>query len=316
MTSIFGFTSKTDGVDDHLAAHVNALQLAADVLSGGIQGQMWNGKLEVSVAANDITVAIKTLAGADPSASDPVIFRVGNTLRILEAALSVTKTDGTNWFNSGAAELATQEIDYFAYIIWDTVPATDELDIGFARIPYARNTADFNATSTNPRYIATANGSALTANNECEVIGRFNAILSATAAFNWSIPATPIVINRPIYETRWLTWLPTYTGFSADPTLVASYQIDYNKMLWMIGPSATGTSNATTKTATLPITSASGTLNPFIAGRGINNGAEATCVFRNVAGTATLDAYQGPGTTAWTAAGSCLFCGEGFIRIG
>lgn len=251
MSSIFGFTAKTDGVDDHLAAHVNSLQGAVDVLSGGIQNQMWNGKLDVSVSSSAITVAIKTLAGGNPSASDPVIFRIGNTLRILEAALSVTKVPGTNWFNSGSAQLATFEIDYFAYIIWDTVPVTDELDIGFARIPYGNNTADFSNTTTNEKHIATSNGSGLTVNNECEVIGRFNAILSATASFNWSLPATSVIINRPMYNTRWLTWAPAPQGFSAVPTsTVYQYKIFYDTFDFIYYEGTAGTSNATTFTAT------------------------------------------------------------------
>jgi hypothetical protein len=35
-----------------------------------------------------------------------------------------------------------------------------------------------------------------------EVVGRFNAILGISATFNWSLPATALIINRPIYETR------------------------------------------------------------------------------------------------------------------
>jgi hypothetical protein len=35
---------------------------------------MLNGKLVASVASNALTIAVKTLAGNDPSASDPVFF--------------------------------------------------------------------------------------------------------------------------------------------------------------------------------------------------------------------------------------------------
>jgi hypothetical protein len=278
MASIFSFTAKADGVDDHLAAHVNALQLAADVLSGAPQGTMFNGKLSVSVASNDITVAIKTLAGTDPSTSDPVVFRIGNTLRLLTSALSVTKADGTNWFGSGGTDFATLEIDYFAYIIWDTVAAPDELDIGFARIPFGRIGSDFSATSTNEMFMATSNGTTLTANEEVEVIGRFNAILSGTAAFNWSIPATPIVINRPIYNTRRLTWAPTLAGYSANPTTTAyEYIIDNNMQKIYIREGTNGTSNATNLTVTSPFNASTVTNGAWIGiGAGFDNGAALT----------------------------------------
>src|ERR1041385_3880934 len=100
------------------------------------QGFLINGKLSVTVASNNLTVALKTLAGNNPSASEPVYVRMQDTVDSITAALSVTKNAGTNWFNAGAAELATKEIDYFVYLGYN---ATDGVVIGFARIPYARS---------------------------------------------------------------------------------------------------------------------------------------------------------------------------------
>lgn len=77
---------------------------------------MINGKIDVSVASSDLTVAIKTLSGNNPSTSEPVYVRIGDTVRSITSALSVTRNDGTNWFNSGSAELATFEVDYFVYL--------------------------------------------------------------------------------------------------------------------------------------------------------------------------------------------------------
>lgn len=233
MTSIFSFTAKTDGVDDHLAAHVNALQNAVDWIATGPQGMMFNGQIVTSVASNNLTVAIKTLAGTDPSASDPVIFRVGNTMRMLTAALSITKNAGTNWCNAGAAETAGQEIDYFVYVVWNTTPATDILDFGFSRIPFGRLYSDFSSTTTNEKYLANSNASAPNAANEVEVIGRFNANLSAAAGYNWSLPATSIVVNRPIHSTRALVWVPTVTSGGGTPTTVgktATYSFEEQRI--------------------------------------------------------------------------------------
>src|SRR6185436_10289424 len=111
-------------------------------------GYMVNGKLSVTVASNNITVAIKTKSGGNPSTTDPVSVWINGSYRRITAALSVTKNAGTNWFASGSAELATKEIDYFAYLIWNTTPATDIMDIGFARIPFGRVYSDFSGTTT------------------------------------------------------------------------------------------------------------------------------------------------------------------------
>lgn len=187
------------------------------------QGFLINGKIVTSVATNNLTVAIKTLAGADPSPNDPVYVRIGNTVRAVKAALSVTKNAGTNWFNAGSSELATLEIDYFAYLGYN---ATDGVVLGFSRIPYARVYSDFSATTTNDKYAAISTITNAAATDEYENIGRFNAILSATASFNWSIPATSIIINRPIFETRELSFTPTWTNLTAgNGTNTGTYSI-------------------------------------------------------------------------------------------
>jgi hypothetical protein len=62
-------------------------------------GKMHNGTLVASVASNAMTIALKTLAGADPSAGDAVLITVptltgGYALFTITAALSVTIPSG------------------------------------------------------------------------------------------------------------------------------------------------------------------------------------------------------------------------------
>ena len=216
-----------------------------------------NYEISVTVASNNITVALKTKSGGNPSATDPVSAWINGTYRRGTAALSVTKNAGTSWFGSGAAELATKEIDYFVYLIWNTTPATDILDLGFSRIPYGRVYSDFSATTTAQNYLATANASAPTSTDACVNIGRFAATLSATASFNWSVPTftNSNLIQYPITETRWLNWVPTLTGFSADPTnTVYEYMVNSGNVVVRSRQTTAGTSNATTFTMTLPFT--------------------------------------------------------------
>ena len=54
------------------------------------QGFLINGKIVRTVDSGNMTFAIKTLAGNDPSATDPVYCRIGNTVRSITSALSVT----------------------------------------------------------------------------------------------------------------------------------------------------------------------------------------------------------------------------------
>lgn len=192
----------------------------------GPAGYMRNGLLAVSVATNDLTVALKTLAGTDPSATNAVIVRIGNVDHAITSALSVTALDGTNWCNAGGAELGGQEIDYFAYLGYN---ATDGVVIGFSRVPYINEWGEFSATTTNEKYgkISTTTNAAAT--DDYTVVGRFAATLTLGAGYTWAVPVfTPInLVQRPIFNTRQLQYTAVFTNYTVGngtgPT--AFYQI-------------------------------------------------------------------------------------------
>jgi hypothetical protein len=178
--------------------------------------------------------------------------------------------------NLGSAEHATQDVDLFAYLGYN---ATDGITIGFSRIPYALKYSDFSATTTNDKYCAISTITNAASTDPYVVIGRFNATLSATAAFNWSIPATAVVVQRPIFNTRWLVYDPSPTGFSAVPTQTTyRYMLSPHKCELQYYQNSPGTSNATTMTATAPITSAtlSNNNSGALSYAQVNNGALTT----------------------------------------
>jgi hypothetical protein len=197
------------------------------------EGFLINGKIVPSVASNNLTVALKGLDGNDPSATNPIYVRIGDTVHSITSALSVTKNAGTNWFNAGSSELATKEIDYFVYLGYN---ATDGVVIGFSRIPYATEYSQFSTTSTNEKYCAISTITNAVAGDDYVVIGRFAATLSAGAGYTWSVPTfdSKNLIQRPIFETRTLVYVPTktYAGGTTDPqnivSDVASYSISGN----------------------------------------------------------------------------------------
>jgi hypothetical protein len=174
------------------------------------EGFLINGKIVPSVASNNLTVALKGLDGNDPSATNPIYIRIGDTVHSITSALSVTKNAGTNWFNAGSSELATKEIDYFVYLGYN---ATDGVVIGFSRIPYATEYSQFSAITTNEKYCAISTITNAAAGDDYVVIGRFAATLSAGAGYTWTVPTfnSKNLIQRPIFETRVLSWTPTYS---------------------------------------------------------------------------------------------------------
>lgn len=216
------FSVKVDNVTTVTAADVNNLQdavLAIETAIGLNANAFNNYVITPSVATSDLTVAIKTLAGNDPSAADPVSFRVGNSVYTVTAALSVTALDGTNWCNSGSAELATKDTDYFVYVIGETGAAAG-CKIGFSRVPYAQTMGDFTNTTTSEKYIK-GNWTNFNSTDKVKVIGRFNAILSAAAAHTWSL-TTLAVVNEPIFEGRWLTYSAQVSSATGTITTVGT----------------------------------------------------------------------------------------------
>lgn len=180
-----------------------------DAANPKIEGVLMNGKIVPSVTSNNLTLALKGMDGNDPSASNPVKIIIAGTLHTITSALSVTKNAGTNWFNAGSSELATKEIDYFAYIGYN---ATDGVTLGFSRIPHARIYSDFSTTTTDEKYCAISTITNAAAGDNYVNIGRFAATLSAGAGYTWTVPTFTSInlIQFPIYETRWLDWVPTY----------------------------------------------------------------------------------------------------------
>jgi len=237
-------------------AYVDILELKTRLRNGGLL----NGFILPTVATNNITLSISTSASSqvNPTASNPVYVWIDGVLRSITSALTVTANAGTNWFSSGSSETATLEIDYFAYIGYN---ATDGVTLGFSRIPGARIYSDFSVTSTNDKFCRISTITTAAAGDSYINVGRFAATLSATAAFNWSVPTytNANLIQRPTFKTRLLTWAPTYSGnasmtFTSVSTTNARYYIDNTNLYHNVNASGTvGGTPSSQLRYTLPI---------------------------------------------------------------
>lgn len=271
----------------------------------------WNYRLVPSVASNNLTLAIKGMDGNDPSASNPVKFRIGNVERTLTAALSVTLAAGTGWMALDV-RFAGIEVDLFAYIGYN---ATDGITLGLSRWGGARLYGDFNVTNTNEKYCAISNISNATAGDDYVNIGRFAATLSATPNFNWSVPTftTKNLIHRQIFETRWLTWTPQYTGFSADPTMTCAYKLISDTVFFLLNGVTPGTSNATTYRVSAPLNNAEAL---YIANVLVwNNGAYEASGVLNITSPGGLFLLYRSAAAVWTGSGTKLAYTQGFFKL-
>jgi len=243
-------------VDDPSGSPASKYVLMKNLFQYMPDGTMLNGKLSPTVASNNLTLALKTKAGSDPSATDPVLVKINGSVRTVTAALSVTVNAGTSIFNAGSSELAAQEINLFAYIGYN---ATDGTVLGFSRIPYATNYSDFSTTSTNEKYCAISTITTAAATDDYVNVGRFAATNSGTASYNWSVPTftTANLIQRPIYEGEWKSWTPTISvGYSANPTdTVYVYKFKGKDLHFLVREATNGTSNTTSSSVySLPFT--------------------------------------------------------------
>lgn len=268
-------------------------------------GTMWNGRILPSVSSNNITLSLKTFAGTDPSSTDPVYITINGSVRTITSALSVTKNSGTNWFNAGGLELATYEVDYFVYLGYN---ATDGVTIGFSRIPFANIYSDFSATSTSEKYCAISTITNAASGDSYVNIGRFGATLSGSGtSYLWTVPTftSANLINRPIKETRIISWSPQVTGFSANPTFAGRYSV-IDRTVWVdLTVNTDGTSNATTYTITYPFIPAYAFLSFGNCGGRDNSALQSTPAQMQSNGTTNvISCYKSFYQTAWTSSGT------------
>ena len=282
MTTTFpnavdSFDLLEDGTDSPLASHQNdradAIVATQNYLLDSFpEGILVNGVIFVEVQSSDLYVWIKTLAGTNPSTTDPVYIRLNGQVWKITSPLYVVKADGTNWANLGGSELAAKLVNLFVYIGYN---ATDGVVLGWSRIPGARKYSDFSTTSTNEKYAAISTITSAAADDFYTVVGRFSATLSAGAGYTWSVSGTGDIVQYPTFSTQWLTYLPTFTNLTVgNGTLTVRYLVD-EKYWYIEGCLIFGSTSSISGTVsfTLPYTNvAAGQAHPFGLSTLVDNG--------------------------------------------
>lgn len=124
----------------------------------------------------------------------------------------------------------------------------------------------------------------------------FCLITDGTSKWTGGIVSTPS-------DGAWSNWTPTLTGASADPTGTTRYILGGKKCNVWINFNGNGTSNAVTKTITLPFTAYNGASQLFL-GRGIDNSAPAVPILIATRSNSNIaDVYASVAAGAWTALG-------------
>ena len=280
--------------------YVDILELKTRLRNGGLL----NGFIRVTVASNNLTVAISTSSSSqvDPTAANPVYVWIGDTLRSITGALSITANGGTNWLNMGGAELAIKEVDLFPFMQWNST--TSAVNILISRLPYPRLMGDFtNSGIVDKGVFGIVN---YNATDDVVNVGRFAATLSAGAGYTWTVPTfdNANLIQEPVYETRSLSWQPTYSGsgsmtYTSVTTTEAFYRVLPNGLyrIQLFTQGTTGGTGATALQATLPFEGGAGARQRFtmISQDDTTSGVAACSISGNVLGVSNYP--NGAGTS-------------------
>lgn len=179
-----------------------------------------------TISSNNLVFGLKYIDGNDPTSTNKLTFRVGDTEYDVTSSVSFTKNAGTAWMNMSSTELQGKNVDLFVYAIGET-GASAGIKFAYSRIPYATTMGDFVNTTTDEKYVA-GNWTNFNSTDYVTNIGRFRAQLSS--GNNWSIPSS-LVLNYPISSTGILTWQPVYSAlgsmtFTSVTTSVAEYSVE------------------------------------------------------------------------------------------
>lgn len=256
--------------------------------------------------SSNLLVELKDSDGNNPTSNKPLNLDINGTMRKLTSALSVQVNAAANTWNLGATEFAGLPQELFVYAGWRA--STSTVFMALSRMSHVKDFGDFSGTATNERYAAYS-GAAPASTDQVTVLGRVNVQNTGVGlGYIWTVPAANVIISRPIYETSWLDWVPTLTGFSSNPpTNVCRYHMSMSTMEFFVRQLTDGTSNLTTFTASLPFTARTIT-NMAWGGAGVvsDNGTLQTTpgVIRILSAATVMDVYKTftPGS-AFTAAG-------------
>lgn len=271
-------------------------------------GQVMNMGL-ASVTTTNANDSVKISGStAALSATNPLFVAIYSSATpglttILKATADITfNLTGAHWGIGTTGDIANGFLRVFA--INDN--GTLKWGIGYqgGRVAIADTGAFTTATSvTLPEHLLV--NSALTAGTWPMVeVGFFRANFDDTggaAEDLWAV-STSLLIAGTKADGFWQPWNPVFGGYSANPTITTARWMSIGSETHIVyKQNATGTSNATTTTITLPI-KAKQVQGAFLY-QVVNNGAATTGgtgVCETTAGSTTLNCYLNPSLGAWT----------------
>jgi hypothetical protein len=231
-----GLSSGVHGATGSIVGTTDSQTLSSKTYYGGFaleDGHGANYQISTSIATDDLTVSLQSIAGNTPSTgTDELTFRIGNTIISRTSALSVELLDSDgDVFDWDSGKVQGNDAFLFVYVGLNG----STLRLGVSPDP-SKKTAGSNRYYGNSQEAGSAGhtnavwSGTMDATDECRVIGRIR--VNQADDDDWESPSTSETINYPIFETDWVSWTPSYTGSGSmtytSVTTDAKYKYRYD----------------------------------------------------------------------------------------
>lgn len=120
--------------------------------------------------------------------------------------------------------------------------------------------------------------------------------------------------STPLGFPQLLTYVPTVTGFSANPAVSVKFSLNGKLCTVIYAPTAVGTSNATSLIITSPFIAKSGLGDQYSAARGQDNGTEVVALVGISQNTSNINVFKSITGGTWTNTGNKL-CAFNFTYL-
>lgn len=265
------------------ASHVSASDITARVVNvNSIAAIDASGYAAITKALRSATTTVDVSAATAPS-SGQVLTATGTTAATWQtpttAATDGWQTSADTWVYASASTFTIAGVDRTAIFTKGT------------RLKFTNSTLKYAVV----------------------VSSSFSTDTTVTIAVNTDYVIANAAISSPFYSYQAspagypgsFAFTTTYAGFSANPTPPTKFSVIGNQVTVVFGAANEGTSNATTLTMTVPITSVnvSGQAYKYL-GRSVDNGTENIGISSLPANSATLTCSKTTDGSAWTGSGT------------
>jgi hypothetical protein len=280
----------TGGTNSHTESAANANAIATDFIAQGVLGAITPGSGSTAPCTGSMALNAQGSPNATTQVTAGTAYVAGTPTGSTSQTFRVVDSSGATVSHTANASGGTRYDWVYLKLDPDKLlnPAADASDV--ATYVTSRSTSNTTDNGTPPTF------------GYC--IGIVTLANGFSTVSNSNITDKRSQTQGAVASTAWQAWTPTFTGFSASPSVTAARYIQIGKTVYLTLQSTAGTSNANSFTFTLPV-AAKSTGNFMVANITDNTvTAAGVGMVALLASSTTATVYKDGASTAWTTSGS------------